>query len=83
MFTFEYMACCQVGAGFQVSRGWRKGQTEAWLAAVKEKKKKKGCKLLFSAFFLSSPPPPLLPTPALPRKKAVLSLKAIKNDAEF
>lgn len=76
MFTFEYMACCQVGAGFQVSRGWRKGQTEAWLAAVKEKKK--GRKLLFSAFF-----PLLSSTPALPRKKAVLSLKAIKNDAEI
>lgn len=79
MFTFEYMACCQVGAGFQVSRGWRKDQTKAWLASVKEKKKKRVCKLLFSAFFLFSPPPPAPPD----RKKAVLALKAIKNDAGF
>lgn len=81
MFTFEYMACCQVGAGFQVSRGWRKGQTEAWLAAVKERGKKKGLQIAVLSFFsrsihLSSSPPP-------PEKKAVLSLKAIKNDAEF
>lgn len=78
MFTFEYMACCQVGAGFQVSRGWRKDQTKAWLASVKEKKKK-GLQIAVLSFFslLSSTPSPP------DRKKAVLALKAIKNDAGF
>lgn len=72
MFTFEYKADCQVGAGFQVSRGWRKGQSEAWLNAVKEKNGLQIAVLIF----------PFSPLPAL-EKKAVLPLKTIKNYAEF
>lgn len=69
MFTFEYMACCQVGAGFQVSRGWRKDQTKAWLAAVKEKKKKGSANCCSQLFFS----PLLHPQPPRPKKGSACS----------